>query len=156
MGAEEFHGSGAEKGPENKELSQEQLEKRHEIGEALEASAEKSKIENGEQLEAKARVEALEKAVSVEAGSAEKKGKESSRAPAQRRHGVVSKRDRKASYTKHMKQLQSELSPTQRAFSKVIHNPVAECYFGRCGCRLLRRTRCLRHGSLLWLPTLWL
>ena len=126
MGAEQFHESGHEtKGPE-KELTPENLEKHEQISEALEKAAEKSSVENGEKAEKEARHEALKEAVSVESGSAEKKRKESASAPAKRRHGVVSKREREASYKHHMKQLQSELTPTQRAFSKFIHNPVIE------------------------------
>lgn len=125
MGAEQYHGPDAERGVEAKERLQEQLEKHLEIGENLERAAEKSSVENGEKSEAKARAEALENAISVEAGSAEKKAKEA-RAPAQRRHGVVSKKERDLSYKKHMAAIQAELPPAKRAFSKFIHTPVVE------------------------------
>lgn len=125
MGAEQYHGDSPDTKIENKELSQERLEKHEALDAAFEKAAEKSKVESAERSEEKARVEALEKAISVERGSAEKKGKETSGAP-KRRHGVVSKKERKASYQKHMKTLQAELPPAQRAFSKVIHNPVVE------------------------------
>jgi hypothetical protein len=124
MGAEQFHGH--EPSPESKELTQEQLEKKFEVGEQLEKAAEKGGIESAEKSEAKARAEALEKAISVERGGAEKKGKEASRAPANRRHGVVSKKEQNASYKRHMKHLQAEMPAAQRAFSKIIHNPVVE------------------------------
>lgn len=123
MGAEQYHGNGPEQNIENKELSQEQLEKHVELGASHERAAEKAGVENGERAEAKARAEALEKAVSVERGSAEKKKKEP-KSPAH--HGVVSKNQRKASYKKNLEALQAELPPAQRAFSKVIHNPVVE------------------------------
>lgn len=126
MGAEQYHGPDAERGVEAQEKLKEQLEKHLEIGEQLERAAEKSSVENGEKSEAKARAEALENALSVEAGSAEKKGKEASRAPAQRRHGVVSKKEREISYKKHMAAIQAELPPAKRAFSKFIHTPVIE------------------------------
>jgi len=127
MGAEQFHGDAPEtRNPENKELSPEQLESYLKAEASVERAVENSKVENGEKAESEARHEALKEAVSVERGSAEKKGKERSASPAKRRHGVVSKKERTASYKHHMKQLQSELSPTQRAFSKVIHNPVIE------------------------------
>lgn len=125
MGAEEFHGNEQAQSPENKETRPELAEAYSNIETAIEQAAEKSKIENGEKAEKAARAEALKEAVSVESGSAEKKGKESS-SPAKRRHGVVSKKERETSYKQHMKQLQSELKPSQRAFSKVIHNPVVE------------------------------
>lgn len=123
MGAEEFHGNGPETRVE-KEITPEQLEKHTEIAEAHERAAEKSRIESGEQLEAKARAEALEQAVSVERGSAEKKGKESTAKA--RRHGVVSKKERANAYKKHVSTMQAELPPVQRAFSKFIHAPVIE------------------------------
>ncbi len=122
MSAEQLPGNAPEKNIE-KELSPEQLEKHAEIGASLEKAAEKS-VESGEKTEARARTEALEKAISVEAGSAEKKGKVASKTPT--RHGVVSKKVRKESYEKHLATLQAELPPAQRAFSKVIHNPIVE------------------------------
>lgn len=125
MGAEQFHGDAPETRVE-KELSPEQLEQYKNAENAIERAAEKSKVESGEKSEADARHEALEQAISVERGSAEKKKKEGAASPAKRRHGVVSKKERNASYKHHMKQLQSELKPGQRAFSKFIHNPVVE------------------------------
>lgn len=127
MGAEQYPGNGPEQqGADNKELSPEQLESYLKAEASVERAAEKSRVENGEKSESEARREALKEAISVERGSAEKKGKEASSSPAKRRHGVVSKKERKESYNQHMKHLQTELKPTQRAFSKVIHNPVIE------------------------------
>ncbi len=127
MGAEEFHGDAPETRSPEKELTPEQLESYNKIEASIEKAVEKSNVENGEKTEANARQEALKEAISVERGSAEKKkGKEASGSPAKRRHGVVSKKEREASYKHHMKQLQAELSPSQRAFSKVIHNPIIE------------------------------
>lgn len=127
MGAEELHGKEIAPTPENKaEMSPEQLESYLKAEASVERSAERSKIENAEQSEAKARHEALKEAVSVERGSAEKKGKEAAQSPAKRRHGVVSKKERDTSYKRHMSQVQAELKPASRAFSKVIHNPVIE------------------------------
>ena len=123
MSAEEYHGNSPETGVENKELTQEQLEKRLSVEASLEAKAEKSNVESGEASEKRARHEALEKAISVERGGAEKEKKP---APAQRRHGVVSKKQRNTNYKKTLKTVQAELKPTQRAFSKVIHNPAVE------------------------------
>ena len=114
--------------PENKaekELSPEQLEGYLKAEAAVERAAEKPQIENGEQAVEKAKIEALKEAISVEKGSAEKK-KKANDSPAGRRHGVVSKKEQKASYTQHMKKLQAELPPVQRGFSKIIHNPVVE------------------------------
>ena len=126
MGAENYHANEHEPTVENKEqLSPEQLESYLKAEAAVERAVEKS-VENGEKSEAAARHEALKEAISVEKGSAEKKRGAGTGSPAKRRHGVVSKREREASYKHHMKQLQAELTPTQRAFSKFIHAPVIE------------------------------
>lgn len=126
MGAEQFHGDAPEQAVDKKELSPEQLESYLKAESHIERNAEKANVESGEKKEAEARHEALEQAISVERGGAEKKKKEASASPAKRRHGVVSKKERDASYKLHMKQVQTELKPTQRAFSKFIHNPVIE------------------------------
>ena len=125
MGAEEFHGDAPEK-IENKELTPEKLEAYKNAEASIENAVEAGKVESGEKLEEAARTEALKQAISVERGSAEKKGKEPSKKPASKRHGVVSKKEKQASYKKHIDTLQAELPPAQRAFSKVIHNPTIE------------------------------
>lgn len=126
MGAEQYHGDAPETRSPEKELTPEQLESYKNAEASIERKAEKSNVEHGEKAEKEARQEALKEAISVERGSAEKKGKERAGAPAKRRHGVVSKKEREASYKHHIKQVQDELNPTQRAFSKVIHNPIVE------------------------------
>lgn len=125
MNSEKLHGNSPESSPQ-REPSLETEKQYEKIGENLEKQAEKANIENGEKSEAKSKVEALEQAISVESGSAEKKRRESSAAPAQRRHGVVSKRERDASYKQHLKQIHSDMPAVQRSFSKFIHNPVVE------------------------------
>ena len=87
---------------------------------------EKSTIESAEKKVEKARAEALENAVSVEKGGAEKDKKPAHTSPAARRRGVISKKEKAASYKKHMQQVQEELPPLQRAFSKFIHQPAVE------------------------------
>ena len=84
----------------------------------LEKKAEKP-VESAEKSEAKAKHEALEQAISVEAGSAEREKKQ----PAQstRRHGVISKKDKDKAFKKHIAQVQKELPPASRVFSKFIH-----------------------------------
>jgi hypothetical protein len=111
-------------GPENNietpKVTAEQYEKSEK---GVEAKAEH--IESGEKAAEKARVEAMATAISVEKGGAEKKTK-SRDAPTPRRRGGISKKEKTASYKKHMKQVQAELPAPQRAFSKVIHSPVVE------------------------------
>jgi hypothetical protein len=115
--------------PEQKnsqELSPEQLESYLKVEASLERAAEKSTIEHGEKAAEKAKIEALKEAVSVERGGAEKKKASENSSPAKRRHGVVSKKEREASFKQHMKQVQEELPPAKRAFSKFIHTPFVE------------------------------
>lgn len=96
--------------------------------EALDQKVEKNidNIESGEKSAEKARVEALETAISVEKGGAEKdkKPKESPTTP--RRRGGISKKDKAASFKKHMETVQAEMPAPQRAFSKLIHSPAVE------------------------------
>ena len=125
MNSEQFHGSNPENSA-NQEPNLEVEKSYEKTGEALENAAEKAGVENGEKAAEKAKVEALKEAISVERGGAEKKGRESSASPAQRRHGVVNKKEREESYKQHLKQIRSEMPAGQRTFSKVIHNPAVE------------------------------
>lgn len=119
--------SNAEQQPQNPENNLETPKVSAEQYEALEKNLENNaeNIESGEKAEEKARTEALETAISVEKGGAEKKTSTNG-GPASRRRGGISKKEKTASFNKHMKQVQAELPPTQRAFSKVIHAPIVE------------------------------
>lgn len=116
----------APRGPEttpNPEASTEQYDK---LREKIENGAELG-VENGEVAAEKAKVEALENAVSVEAGGAEKAAKRPKEDPAPtKRRGGISKKERDASFKKHMKQVQAEMSAPERVFSKIIHSKVIE------------------------------
>lgn len=94
----------------------------------LDQKAEKSTehIESDEKATEKARVEALASAISVEKGSTEKDHKPKEGPATPRRRGGISKKDKTASYKKHMAHVQSELPAPQRAFSKLIHSPIVE------------------------------
>jgi hypothetical protein len=83
-------------------------------------------VESGEKAAEKARVEALETAISIEKGSAEKARRPSEGPAPARRRGGISKKEKTASFKKHMAQVQAEMPAPQRAFSKVIHSPVVE------------------------------
>jgi hypothetical protein len=96
----------------------EALEKKHE------KSAEKG-TSNQEQAKTEAKHNAMEQAISVEAGSAEREHKQPGQSTA-RRHGVVSKHEKEASFKKEMKRVQAELPAGSRAFSKIIHNKAIE------------------------------
>lgn len=85
------------------------------------ASAEKSRELN------KARHEALNEAREIAQERKENRAKTNAEdSPEKRRRGPASKQERKAAFDKTMAEIQSEMSPTSRTFSKVIHNPVVE------------------------------
>lgn len=119
--------SNAEQQPQGPEHSVETPKVSAEIYESLEKSVEHKAehVENGEKAAEKAGIEALKLAISVEAGSAEKKTKVSDN-PTPRRKGGISKSEKKKSYKKTLTHVQAELPAAQRAFSKVIHNPAVE------------------------------
>lgn len=70
-----------------------------------------------------ARAEALENAISSETSKSNKAIDIEPKTPAK---NGFSKKDRKISYERTMKEVQSEMSAPSRAFSKVIHNRVVE------------------------------
>jgi len=118
MSSPEQQPQGPENNVEAPKVSDEQYES---LEKKAEAKAEN--IESGEKKAEQARATALETAISVEKGSAEKaKPKDS----APRRRGGISKKEKNASYKKHMAHVQAELPAPERAFSKLIHAPLIE------------------------------
>jgi hypothetical protein len=95
-------------------------ERREALRDSLERSQE---LAPRDQAEA-ARTEALEKAVSAETKKHPAKSREHS--PAERRRGVISRKERDASYKATMKEVQTHMSPTSRTFSKIIHTKIVE------------------------------
>jgi flagellar biosynthesis/type III secretory pathway protein FliH len=142
---EVFKGS-AERSVEVTEASSEQLEKTRL---ELESTPERD-IEEAEAAEQKARENALESAVSVEAGGAEKK-KDTYTPP---RRGTISKKQKDASFKKQMKDVQAELTPTSRAFSKVIHNKVVEKTSEVIGSTIARPNAILAGAVVAFIATL--
>jgi hypothetical protein len=111
---------GPEQTPNTYESAAEQIEKLKNTPErGIELSP-----RDAEAAAERAKVEALESAVSVEAGGAERK-KPTDPSPAHRR-GPISKKQKDASFMKQIKEVQAELSPSSRAFSKIIHNKAIE------------------------------
>lgn len=109
-----------EKNVEAREIIDSQLEK---IANKHESAAELSPREAEARAE-KARHEALENAISVESGGKEKEKPKDNDAP--HRRGPIDKKTRDKSYKQTIKRVQTELPPTSRAFSKIIHNKVIE------------------------------
>lgn len=114
--------SNPESNVESQKSAAEQLEK---LANKHETSSERSDIENGETQAEDARIEALKNAISVEAAGKEKLSNPHGSSPAVRR-GAIGKSQKNASYKRTMKNVQAELTPGSRAFSKVIHNKAIE------------------------------
>ena len=97
----------------------EQLEK---LSKSAENSVELSP-RDAEAMAERARVEALSAAISVEGGSKERKSHSEGGVT---RRGPVGKKQKEASFKRQMTEVQAELSPASRTFSKVIHNKAVE------------------------------
>lgn len=118
MSSPEQFNESQERSVEAVKSSDEQLEK---VRDDTEKKAELSPRDADAAAE-RARIEALDSAISVEAGGSEIK----KQAKTPTRRGAISKKQQNASFKKTMKQVQSEMSPSKRVFSKVIHNKVIE------------------------------
>lgn len=114
--------SSPEHAPQGPELKSPEVaaERYDELAEKLEAGAELG-VENGEKAAERAKVEALETAISVEKAGAEKAKRPSEGPRTTKRRGTISKKEKEASFKRHMQHVQSELPAPQRAFSKFIH-----------------------------------
>lgn len=131
---------------ESIESSSEQLEK---INNDIEKKAELSPRDTEATAE-QAKAEALESAKGVESinKKAEKQPKSSGR------RGPISKKQKSASFKKTMKQVQSELPATKRAFSKVIHNRTVEKVSDITGSTIARPNAVLSGAVAAFLLTL--
>ena len=109
-----------ETGAENAASAAEQLEK---LSKSAENSVELSP-RDAEAMAERAKVEALESAISVEVGGKEKKSSSEHKLP--QRLGPVGKKLKETSFKRQMKEVQTDLSPVGRTFSKIIHNKVIE------------------------------
>lgn len=106
--------------------------------------------ERHEQSKEQAQAEALENAVSVEKTTS---GKEHTPSPATRR-GSISKHDLTANYSRTMTHVQSELTPTSRAFSKVIHQKAVERTSDALGATIARPNAILAGAIAAFVVTL--
>lgn len=113
--------------PEKKVISPEISDDHYEKLEKNPERGPEKKIESAEKSAEKARVEALESAISVEQGSAEKnRSAKAESGTSNKRRGVITKKEREDSFKRRIAQVQSDLPPVQRAFSKFIHTKPVE------------------------------
>lgn len=109
--------------PENNVDSRESAgERLEQLLKSAETSPETGKESQEKSAEA-AKAKAMESAISKEKGSAEKDQKQPKTT---RRHGAISKKEKEASFKRHMATVQSQLPLPERAFSKLIHNKAVE------------------------------
>ena len=126
----------------------------HELNDKLRDNREKvgeSSPERAERSKEAARAKALESAVSIEKIG---RTKEKIAAPTARRGSI--KRERDASYTRTMSQVQSELSGPSRTFSKVIHNKTVESASEVAGATIARPNAILAGAIAAFICTLGL
>jgi len=143
----EIQPKGPETGVESYDASREQLEK---LRENAERGIESPR--DADHTAEKARTEALESAVSVEAGSSERK-KSGSPSPAARR-GPISRKQKEASFKRRIKDVQAELTPSSRAFSKLIHNKAIEKTSDAVGGTIARPNAILAGAFMAFVLTL--
>jgi hypothetical protein len=98
--------------------------------------------------------EALEQATSKEKDQTAQRTEKESDSKERRHDKIVPKSQRAAAYKKTMKQVQTELSPASRAFSKVIHNKVVERVSDAVGSTLARPNAILTGSVLAFVFTL--
>lgn len=114
-------GFGHEHSKNPEALEQAGAEQREQLRHQLEKAGEKSK----ETVE-DARHEALEHARSSEQDKNHETDERKISPAERRKHGPIGKSEREVSYRATMKQVRSELSPSSRVFSSIIHNDTVE------------------------------
>lgn len=129
-------------------LRQEGHEQQERLREDVERAAEKSVEKNPEQ----ARHEALEHAKNAER---EIKPEEQTEKPIDiPRRGPISKKERDASFSSTMKDVQSQMTAPSRTFSKVIHNKTIEQVSEAAGSTVARPNAILSGAIFAFLLTL--
>lgn len=89
--------------------------------EALQERLERGQEQKPDNVES-ARKEALEQATAAEVESR----KETQRDTPERKRTSITKKEKEQSFNETMREVRSQMSPTSRAFSKVIHQPAIE------------------------------
>ncbi len=129
------------------ESAAEQLEK---LSKSPESNVELSP-RDAEAMAERAKLEALDSAISVEAGGKER---QNVNAGAPHRRGPVNKKQQEASFKRQIKEVQAELSPSSRAFSKIIHNKAVEKTSDLVGATIARPNAILAGAVFAFILTL--
>lgn len=124
-------------------------EQREKLAAERERTIEKGHENNAES----ARHEALEQAARTEKEK-QPAEKRSERSPAERRKGPISKKEREASFKTTMSEVQSQMSGSSRAFSKVIHNKAVEKASEAVGSTVARPNAILAGSVMAFIFTL--
>lgn len=128
-------------------LKNEGAERREALREQLERAGEKTPETDVDAI----RNEAKEKAASAEK---EKQRERQEASPAERRTGPITKKEREASYNATMDEIQTHMSPSSRAFSKVIHNKTVEKVSDAVGSTVARPNAILSAAVVTFIVTL--
>lgn len=116
----------------------EQVERRFETKINKESTIDNSEQKNKLYQEAKEQAQQNEK----------KHGQEKDTQSQDKGYGYISKKQKNISYKTTIKKLQSEMNPVEKAFSKVIHNPLVE-KISEVTSRTIARPRPILIGSML-------
>lgn len=111
-----------EQGPDRKALEEAGAERREELRQDFE----KVELKTPEQDAEKLQHEAFEKAASIERDKVREAAQETVPEKEKPRAGRRSKKELEASFNAPMDEVRAQMSPSSRAFSKVIHNKAVE------------------------------
>jgi len=128
-------------------LNKENREQHERLREDVERAAEKSVEKAPEQ----ARHEAMEHARSIEK---ETNPVERTERVAEAPRGPIGKKEREASFSSTMTEVQSQMSPSSRAFSKIIHNKTVEQVSEATGSTIARPNAIMSGAIFAFLLTL--
>jgi hypothetical protein len=111
-----------EQGPDRKALEEAGAERQEELRQHFEKIEQKTPEQDAEKLQR----EALEKASSIEQDKVREVAQEATPEKEKPRAGRRSKKELETSYNATMDEVRTHMSPSSRAFSKVIHNKAVE------------------------------
>jgi hypothetical protein len=139
-----------EQGPDSEALRQAGAERQEELHQDFE----KVELKTPEQDAEKLQREAFEKAASIERDKARETVQEAAPEKEKPRVGRRSTKELEASYNTKMAEVRTHMSPSSRAFSKVIHNKVIEGASGAIGSTVARPNAILSGAVFAFVLTL--
>lgn len=139
-----------EQGPDPEALKQVGAERQEELHQHFE----KVELKTPEQDAEKLQREAFEKAASIERDKAHETAQEAAPEKEKPRTGRRSTKELEASYDATMDEMRTHMSPSSRAFSKVIHNKVVDGVSSAVGSTIARPNAILSGAVFAFVLTL--